>query len=266
MDSLLTTSLVLTILAFTAIWLFHVPLKDAGIVDYYWGPGFAMIGWAGLMFGAEASPVKLLLIAAITIWSARLAGQLIMRHRLMAGEDARYAKMRSEGGPHWWWQSLYKVFLLQAVILWIVATPVHALLAAPVNASLSHIGEFGLFVFAAGLLIESVADWQLYRHRREGKSGRETLASGLWAYSRHPNYFGEILLWFGMGLAAYDLSGFWWAFVGPVVLALVIRFVSLPLTERHLMASRTDYGPYVARTPVLVPLLRSGSFNAGPAE
>lgn len=266
MDPFLVIGLMLTLIAFTVIWLIHVPLRDAGIVDYYWGPGFAVIGWAGLVSGAEASPTKLVLLAAITIWSARLAGQLIMRHLLMTGEDARYARMRTEGGPHWWWQSLYKVFLLQAIILCIVATPVYALLDAPANATLSRLGEFGLLVFAIGLVIESVADWQLYRHRREGRSGHETLSSGLWAYSRHPNYFGEILLWFGMGLAVYDLSGFWWTFVGPVVLALVIRFVSLPLTERHLITSRADYAPYAARTPAVTPLPWAGSYNAGPAE
>jgi len=266
MDSFLVTSLVLTILAFTAIWLIHVPLRDAGIVDYYWGPGFAVVGWAGLAFGAEASAMKLLLIAAVSVWSVRLAAQLIMRHRLMPEEDARYASMRRAGGPQWWWQSLYKVFWLQAVILWIVATPVHAILAAPASAVLTHAGEFGLFLFVIGLLIETVADWQLYRHRRQGKSGRETLTGGLWAYSRHPNYFGEILLWFGIGLAAYDLSGLWWALAGPVVLALVIRFVSLPLTEKHLIASRADYAAYAARTPVLSPLPRARTLTTGPAE
>lgn len=266
MEPFLVTSLVLTIMAFTAIWLIHVPLKDAGIVDYYWGPGFAVIGWSGLMFGGAASAAKIAMLIAITFWAARLAAQLIMRHRLMEGEDARYAKMRAEGGPSWWWQSLYKVFLLQALILWIVATPVHALIAAPVDASLSLIGEIGLAIFAAGLALETIADWQLYRHRLERKGGRSTLATGLWALSRHPNYLGEMLVWLGLGLSAFDLSGHWWAFIGPVALAIVIRLVSLPLTEQHLMASRGDYQAYAARTPVLIPLLPARGLNAGPAE
>jgi steroid 5-alpha reductase family enzyme len=130
MDPFLITSLVVTLIAFTAIWLIHVPLEDAGLVDYYWGPGFAVIGWTGLAFGAESSGAKLLLLGAITLWALRLAIQLIMRHRLMEGEDGRYLKMRQNGGPQWWWRSLYKVFLLQAVILWLVATPVHAIVGA----------------------------------------------------------------------------------------------------------------------------------------
>jgi steroid 5-alpha reductase family enzyme len=266
MDPFLVTSLVVTIIAFTAIWLIHVPLEDAGIVDYYWGPGFAVIGWSGLAFGAEGSPAKFLLLAAVTLWAARLAIQLVMRHRLMHGEDARYRKMRMAGGPQWWWRSLYKVFLLQAVILWLVATPVHAIVAAPAGAELSIAGYAGLLAFLAGLSIESVADWQLYRHRLQGRAGRETIASGLWAYSRHPNYLGEIVLWFGLGLAAYDLSGAWWALAGPVALAAVMRFVSLPLTEQHLMESRSDYAAYAARTPVLTPFPRPRPVNAGPAE
>lgn len=266
MDPFLITSLIVTLIAFTAIWLIHVPLEDAGIVDYYWGPGFAVIGWTGLAFGAEGSATKVLLLSAITLWAARLATQLILRHRLMPSEDARYLKMRQNGGPQWWWRSLYKVFLLQAIILWLVATPVHAIVGAPGDASLSLFGHAGLGLFLVGLGLESVADWQLYRHRLEGKSGKQTLSTGLWAYSRHPNYLGEIALWFGLGIAAYDLSGAWWALAGPVALAAVIRLVSLPLTEQHLMASRSDYADYAARTPVLLPLSRTGQFNADPAE
>lgn len=266
MDPFLMTSLVVTLIAFTAIWLIHVPLEDAGIVDYYWGPGFAVIGWTGLAFGAEGSGAKLVLLGAVTLWAVRLATQLIMRHRLMEGEDGRYLKMRQNGGPQWWWRSLYKVFLLQAVILWLVATPVHAIVGAPADAGLSLMGYTGIALFVAGLVLESAADWQLYRHRLEGRAGKETLSSGLWAYSRHPNYLGEMMLWFSLGFAAYDLSGAWWALAGPVALAAVIRLVSLPLTEQHLVASRSDYADYAARTPVLLPLPRTGQFNADPAE
>jgi steroid 5-alpha reductase family enzyme len=266
MDPFLMTSLVVTLIAFTAIWLIHVPLEDAGVVDYYWGPGFAVIGWTGLAFGAEGSGSKLLLLCAITLWAVRLAAQLIMRHRLMQGEDSRYLKMRQNGGPQWWWRSLYKVFLLQAVILWLVATPVHAIVGAPADASLSFLGYAGMALFLVGMGLESVADWQLYRHRLAGRAGRETLSSGLWAYSRHPNYLGEIILWFGLGFAAFDLSGAWWAMAGPAALAAVIRLVSLPLTEEHLMASRSDYADYAARTPILLPLSSVRHYKADPAE
>ncbi|MEQ8479898.1 MAG: DUF1295 domain-containing protein [Hoeflea sp.] len=266
MDPFLVTSLVVTLMAFTAIWLIHVPLEDAGIIDYYWGPGFAVIGWSGLAFGAEISGVKIALLAAITLWAARLAGQLILRHKLMNGEDARYLKMRRSGGPQWWWRSLYKVFLLQAVILWLVAGPVHAIVMAPSSAVLSIVGLAGIALFMIGLAIETAADWQLYRHRKNGHGNARTLASGLWAYSRHPNYLGEITLWFGLGLAGFDLSGAWWALAGPVALAAVIRFVSLPLTEQHLIESRADYADYAARTPVLLPLPGGHRLTTDPAE
>ncbi|WP_420409005.1 DUF1295 domain-containing protein [Hoeflea sp.] len=266
MDPFLVTSLVVTLMAFTAIWLIHVPLEDAGIIDYYWGPGFAVIGWSGLAFGAQSSAIKIALLAAISLWAARLAGQLILRHRLMDGEDPRYLKMRRAGGPQWWWRSLYKVFLLQAVILWLVASPVHAIVMAPSTAALSFVGVAGIALFLAGLAIETIADWQLYRHRLSGRAAGQTLTSGLWACSRHPNYLGEITLWFGLGLAALDLSGAWWALAGPVALAAVIRFVSLPLTEQHLMEWRADYAAYADRTPILLPLPRPHRLTTDPAE
>ncbi len=266
MDSYVFASLALTAIAFTAIWLIHVPLQDAGLVDYYWGPGFAVIGWVGLGFGADLSTSKLVFLGAVTLWSTRLAAQLIARHLKLDGEDGRYAAMRRAGGPGWWWHSLFKVFLLQAFILWAVATPVHTVVAAPAASSFSIAGWIGLSIFATGFLIEAMADWQMHRHRVAVGSGKATFAGGLWAYSRHPNYFGDILVWFGLAIAAYDLSGSLIAFLGPVLLALVIRFVSLPLTEQHLTASRADYAAYAAVTSALVPLLRGGSPRADPAE
>lgn len=266
MDPYLITSLAITLIAFTALWLIHVPLRDAGIVDYYWGPGFAVIGWTAFLLGAPASPEKLVFVLAVTIWAIRLAAQLIMRHRFMGGEDARYAAMRDSGGPTWWWRSLYKVFILQAVILWIVALPVHMAVSAPENAGYSIIGLAGFVVFLFGFVVESIADWQLYKHRIERRGGRETFDRGLFRYSRHPNYLGEIMTWSGLGLAAYDLSGNSLALVGPLLLALIIRFISMPITEAHLSSSRADYAAYKERTPAILPLPGLASLRPGPAE
>ena len=266
MDAFLITSLAITLIAFTALWLIHVPLKDAGIVDYYWGPGFAVIGWSAFLLGAEISPEKLLFVTAVTLWALRLAVQLIMRHRFMGGEDARYAAMRANGGADWWWKSLFKVFLLQAVILWIVAAPVHAVVAAPITVGFSIIGAIGGLLFIVGFMIETVADWQLFRHRIERRAMRQTFQDGLFRYVRHPNYLGEIILWGGLGLAAYDLSGQALALAGPLLLALIIRFVSMPITEAHLASSRPDYDTYRARTSALLPLPRMRTYKPGAAE
>lgn len=272
MISFAITSLLVTLLAFTALWLIHVPLRDAGIIDYYWGPGFAVIGWSAFAAGASVSGGKVLFMTAVTIWAVRLAGQLIARHRFMEGEDARYAAMRDAAGEAWWWKNLFKVFLLQAVILWAVATPVHAVVATSADASFSAIGWLAFAVFLAGLAIETVADWQLFRHRIERRSGRQTFAGGLFRYARHPNYFGEILVWGALGIAAFDLSGQWYALIGPVMLTLIIRFISVPITEAHLSASRPDYDAYRDRTPAILPSLaatsRPGSRErpASPAE
>lgn len=254
MSGLTVPSLYVTLVAFTAIWLLHVRYEDAGLVDYYWGPGFAVIAWLELWLSGTASLARIGFAAVVTLWAARLTIQLVGRHLELREEDGRYATMRRKGGRHWWWRSLYKLFWLQALILWIVATPVHSVGNASADASLGLPGIFGYAMFAAGFAVEVIADAQLARHRHERPDRSVVLDTGLWRFSRHPNYFGEIVLWFGLAIVAWDLSGTLWAFAGPVILALVIRFVSIPITERHAAASRPDYAGYAQRVPALLPL------------
>lgn len=253
---------------FLALWLLQVFTHDAGVVDYFWGPGFAVIGWTTLYL--KGSPVSLpviLFMALVTLWAVRLAGQLILRHQTSHGEDARYLAMRVEGGSRWWLHSLYKVFLAQAVILWIMAAPVHAVALMGVNAA-GPLFAAGLAIASIGIGIETIADWQLYS--RKPADRKSTFRGGFWAISRHPNYFGEILAWSGFALAAFALTGAWWVFLGPVLLAATINGITLPLTEKHMLKSRSDYAAYAREVPRLVPALAGTNTNAGkfggPAE
>ncbi len=251
----LVATLLVSLLAFTGIWLIHVRIADAGIVDYYWGPGFAVMA---LVQGAFAgfTTASGIVTAAVIVWSARLSWHLIARHRYSAVEDARYAAMRSANGPSFWWKSLFTVFLLQGVLAWIIASPLHVVFGP------SHVGEApgplfvaGLVMFVAGFVIESVADWQLASFRNATAASGRLMTSGLWSLCRHPNYLGEIILWFGIGVSAWSATHSVFAFAGPVILALVMYFVSIPLTEDHLRRSRPMFESYAARTPVLFPRL-----------
>ena len=258
MEASLIVTFAISCLAFTGIWLINVMTEDAGVIDYCWGPGFSVIALAHAGFHGVAGPLHWVLLGAVLVWSIRLAAHLIRRHHGSAREDGRYRAMRDAGGPSWWWASLFKVFLLQASLLWLIAAPLHVAFipseAAPVSVALFCAG---MALFMAGFAVEWIADTQLSTGKRvAGQGAPETvmITDGLWAVSRHPNYLGEIVLWWGLGIGAYALSGNPVALAGPALLTLVVRGVSLPLTEQHMLRTRPSYAAYVQSVPALIGL------------
>jgi steroid 5-alpha reductase family enzyme len=247
-----TTTLGLTLVAFTALWALSVQKRNAALVDFYWAPGFVVIGVVSLLLaGRPPTTPQLLLLAGTLLWAARLGAHLVRRLVAEPHEDARYARFRAAGGPAWWWRSLPQVFWLQAVIQWIAASPLHAAMLAPAAEPDAWLLATGLALFAAGLAVEGIADAQLARFRDDPANAGRTCDNGLWAWSRRPNYLGEAVLWIGLGVAALGVSGQLWALAGPVVLTAVMFAVTGPLTEAHLLESRPDYAAYRARVGLL---------------
>ena len=273
MDAPLWMTFIITCVAFTGIWLINVATRDAGSIDYYWGPGFAVIGAVHVAFNDATTALQWVFLAAVTLWALRLAIQLVPRHHSSHAEDGRYRAMRETGGESWWWASLFKVFLLQAVLLWIIAAPVHIALGGTALAEpLAGLFWLGIAIYAVGLAVEWTADRQLAHGKRVAAvagAGPETsmVTTGLWGLSRHPNYVGEIVLWWGLGLSAFALTGNALVFIGPALLTAVIAGVSLPLTEQHMDRTRPAYAQYKARVPALLGRA-SRAWGAGkqPAE
>ncbi len=256
----LATTLFISLAAFTGIWLINVWLSDAGVVDYYWGPGFLAISAAhGWIYGFNAA--SWLLFALILVWSVRLSSHLVDRHMRMTSEDARYAAMRAAGGKAFWWKSLFTIFLLQGFLQWIIASPLHVVAQSASGSLTSPLALIGLSLFTIGFLIEAVADWQLRQFRLKASGPNQLMQTGVWSWCRHPNYLGEMMLWVGFGLIAFAVSGSFYAFVGPVILIAAMWFVSIPLTEDHLAKSRSEFAAYAARTPVLIPSVNSTPQN-----
>ncbi|KAG1651144.1 hypothetical protein GQR58_027401 [Nymphon striatum] len=194
MDAALTITLVITCTCFIGIWLINVMTKDAGVIDYYWGPGFAVIAAVHFYIHGSGSIFEWILFSAVVLWAIRLATYLIKRHHNSTAEDGRYLEMRQTGGKHFWWTSLFKVFLLQAVLLWMIASPLHVAFG---SLTTINIGLFivGITVFLVGFVFEWVADHQLEQGKRAAnhkENGTSLFTSGLWKQSRHPNYLGEI--------------------------------------------------------------------------
>ena len=247
--------LVVSAVAFTILWLVSLRLENAGIVDIFWGPGFIFVGAYYTMTVPGAPTLRgLLVLALVTVWGLRLALHIGIRNA-GAGEDFRYRKWREEAGNRFWWISLLKVFLLQALVLWIVSSP---LLLAQLGGgeSLTALDVLGLALWSFGFLFETVADWQLWRFKKDPATAGRVMRSGLWSVSRHPNYFGEAVLWWGIGLLALPTGG-WLSFIGPLMITFLLLKVSgVVMLDAALVERRPEYADYIATVPAFVPRLR----------
>lgn len=234
-------SLFVTIAAFSAFWALHLRLKNAGVVDLYWGAGFVVIGGIYLLHSGPPNTYQSVMMAMIVIWAVRLSVYLVRRFSSSPHEDARYTAMRVNSGSSYWWTSLPKIFVLQAVAMWIIATPLHTALTLSVDELYSGpLLGVGIILFCIGLSIEAIADHQLASFKRQTPSTTEILRSGLWRLSRHPNYFGEAIIWWGLGIYAFALTGSLVSLIGPMALTIILVGVTGKLTDEYLQESRGE--------------------------
>jgi steroid 5-alpha reductase family enzyme len=248
----LATTLAICLAAFSCLWVVSLFKNDASIVDWYWGLGFGVIALShAFMHGTSVQ--GWMLTAFASVWALRLTGYMVRRHIRKGREDARYAAMRAAGGETFKRDSLVKIFWLQAVIMWVIATPLHAGLLYQDGEARSVLFVVGSALFIVGFAIETVADAQLDRFNRDPANHDRLMTDGLFAWSRHPNYFGEAVLWWGIALAGFALSGLWWSFIGPAILTfLLIKVSGVPMLE-DLLAKRPGWAEYAARTPAFFP-------------
>lgn len=237
----------------TLVWAWSVRTRDASLVDRFWGPGFALVAWTWLALMGEGGPRAWVLCAMVTLWGLRL-GWHITRRNSGHGEDPRYAAMRAGSPRTFPWTSLATVFWLQAVILAFVALPLHAALSPGAPAALQPLDFAGIALWLAGLAFEAVGDAQLAAFKRDPANRGRVMDRGLWAWTRHPNYFGDATLWWGFGLFALATPGAWWTLAGPLLMTvLLVRVSGVSLLEKQ-MAARPGYAEYVRRTSAFFPL------------
>lgn len=236
--------------AFTLLWAVSLPLKNASIVDMWWGPAFVLASTIYTAALEHLGARALTVIAVVTLWALRLAWH-IGRRNVGHGEDPRYAAWRTQHGASWWWFSWVTVFLLQATVAWIVSWPIGAAMnGAPHFPAWWDIA--GLTLALGGLAFEATADAQLRRFKRTAARG-QVCDVGLWRYSRHPNYFGESVVWWGIFVVAAGAGG-WATIVSPIVITwLLLRVSGVTLLEQGLAQSKPDYAEYVRRTSAFVP-------------
>jgi len=233
-----------------ATWLVSLWRRDVSIVDGMW-PLF--IGSAAWLYACNAPSLDsraLTSLALLAAWAARLCLHITLRNHGQP-EDRRYQAIRARNQPHFELKSLYIVFGFQALLAWIVALPFLALTQATGHWGALEVGGIGLAAF--GIVYESIADWQLGQFRKRGDSRDRVLDTGLWRYSRHPNYFGECCVWWGFGLVALG-TGAWWALASPVLMTVLLLKVSgVTLLERDIGERRPEYARYVRETNAFLP-------------
>lgn len=236
-----------------ALWVVSLPLRDVSVADPGWGLGFAIIAWIAFAVGAGNHERQLLLAVLVSVWSLRLSGYLHFRWLSAGREDPRYTRMRQRyGGPRFPLTSLGVVFLLQAAFIWVVSLPIQG--SAPQLDRLGALDWAGVGVWAVGFLFEAVGDEQLRRFKADPANKGRVMDRGLWRYTRHPNYFGDFTVWWGIYLIALSAGGPWWMIIGPLVNStLMISGTGKKMLE-NIMRNRPGYADYVARTSGFFPL------------
>lgn len=252
----LTANAIMLFSAMLALWRISIRLDDVSFIDSFWAFGFVLVAWLTFFLADDGTaPRKLLIVALTTVWGMRLGVYLFLRWR-REGPDKRYVALLSKAGEARHRVSLTKVFFLQGALLWLVSLPVQLgqLPATPV--ALGPVAYLGAALSVIGILFESVGDYQLAQFKKNPANAGKVLDAGLWRYTRHPNYFGDACMWWGLYLIAAETGGLALASIaGPLMLTfLLVKWSGAALLERRLKRSRPEYEDYIARTSGFIPM------------
>ncbi len=247
------TTLAAAIVMMTAVWVFSLWKRDASIIDIFWGLGFVLVAWIYFSMSQASTTRKYLVVALVTLWGVRLSLYILWRN-WGKGEDYRYQAMRAKDPQGFLLRSLYTVFWLQAILLWAISMPLLQAQRATTPTGLVWLDVVGLVFFVIGFVFEAGGDWQLARFKADPANRGKVLEHGFWRYTRHPNYFGDAMLWWGFFLFAAATAGSLWTIYSPIVMTfLLLRVSGVALLERGLKESRPAYQDYVERTSAFIP-------------
>ncbi len=231
-------------------WLASLVQRDVSLVDRMWALLIAvpMLAYASVLpwSGTRATVMAVL----VAVWAVRLAAYVSWRN-WGHGEDRRYQAIRARNEPNFALKSLYLVFVLQAVLAWLVATPFLAALSH--RAVWTVLDSLGAAIAFSGFILEAVGDQQLARFKGDAANRGKVMDRGVWRYTRHPNYFGECCVWWGFFLMALPVGG-WWSVVSPLVMTgLLLQVSGVALLEKDIGERRPEYRDYIRRTNAFFP-------------
>lgn len=259
MNIFLACGLVLLIFM-TALFVLAMVVKDNSIVDIAYGIAFVLTSWVGFALYASGHPRQWLVVILVTIWGLRLATHIALRKK-GEGEDFRYRQWREEWGDTFVWRSFLQIFMLQGTVVFLVVLPVILVVSQPGDA-LGLLDLAGVMVWAFGFLFEAIGDWQLLSFKRDPGNRGKIIQSGLWKYTRHPNYFGEAILWWGLFMIALSAPYGVAAIISPLLIDFLLLKVSgIPMLEAK-YEGLAEFAAYKERTNAFFPWFpKSGELN-----
>lgn len=228
-------------------------IKNVSIVDLFWGFGFVAVNTYYVFMSGDLNARKILLLVLVTIWGLRLSIYLAWRN-IGKGEDFRYQEFRRKYGPErYWWFSFFQTFLLQGVLIMLVSLPLLGVNVGTNSKTLNALDYLGILVWLIGFVFESGGDFQLTRFKQNPKNKGKVLNKGFWKYTRHPNYFGDSVVWWAYAILSIA-AGSYWQIIGAVFMTLLIKKVSgVFLLEKTLKTSKEQYQEYIRKTNSFFP-------------
>ncbi len=269
MNSIFVDSLICTAMLMVLLWFISLILKNSSIIDICWGASFVVMATYYFTIESETGHFdfkNVLFLSMVALWGFRLSIHLAVRNGI-AREDFRYQEFRRQSKKNYWWVSLFRVFFLQGFLIWVLSSVFYvSYTGAGTRPEILYFLGFTLWLI--GFLFESVGDWQLRQFKQDKANAGKVLRTGLWKYTRHPNYFGDALVWWGFYIYSFSFSNSWVFICIPVLMTLLLRYVSgVSLLESSLREKKQEYVSYIKSTPAFFPyipvLSRCGSRKNG---
>jgi len=237
----------------TLLWIWSIFIKNVSIVDIFWGVGFVVVNTFYVFMSGELNARKIVILTLVCIWGFRLAIYLAIRN-IGKGEDFRYQEFRQNYGPkRYWWFSYFQTFLLQGVLIMIISLPLLGINYNNSNGNLQILDYLGIIIWIIGFTFETVGDFQLSNFKRDSKNKGKILHTGLWKYTRHPNYFGDSAVWWAYGIFSIAAGSYWQAIGAVIMTLLILKISGVSLLEKTLKETKPQYKEYIQKTSSFIP-------------
>tara|TARA_B100000767_G_scaffold232435_1_gene224303 strand:+ start:7135 stop:7920 length:786 start_codon:yes stop_codon:yes gene_type:complete len=255
MMPIIINTFILCTFCILVLWIISILIKDISIIDTAFAPIILLITLLSIFLSNAPIMTKGIIFFSVSIWSIRLT-YLMLKRKIGHGEDVRYTKLRDWKKPGLSLNlfTLRQVYFLQGIVIWCVTLPIQFVLSTDENATISLINQIGLAIIVIGFLWEVISDNQLDNFKKNSTQDKVFLKTGLWAYSRHPNYFGEVFFWWGIYI--FSVSNYFAliSIIGPLVFTyLIFNVTGVKTMDKRMSKNYPGYKDYIDRTNAMIP-------------